>query len=136
MESGSNIRVETGTVTFAEDTSRYDFVSDNPDILFVHLEFPEPTESTKLELTYYSYKTGGCDTPYIFSFIQFPKTWNYYNSTRNKIEYAIGYCKGTRIIYALTVTEPYSIGSGPHVNTSLGAGKTYRYWAIYGVTVE
>lgn len=135
MESGNNIRVETGTVTFAEDTSYYRFKDDRPDVLFVHLDFPEPTTDSKLELKHYSYKVSS-DVSYIFSFIQFPKTWNYYNSTRKRIEYSIGYCKGTKIIYALYPSYPSRIGEGPQLNTRFGAGKTYRYWAIYGVTVE
>lgn len=135
MESGNNIRVETGTVTFAEDTGRYVFASDNPDILFVHLDFPEASINNAIPLTKYTYQVN-CDTQYIYAFIQYPKIWKSYNYNKNKIEYDIGYASGTKKIYAVMTAAQDKTGRGPNFNGYLGAGKTYRYWAIYGVTVE
>lgn len=135
MESGNNIRVETGTVTFAENTKLYNFVSDNPDVLFVHLDFPEASMNNSIPLTEYTYQIG-CDTEYIYAFIQYPKIWKAYNYNKTKIEYDIGYASGTKKIYAVTTVAQDKTGRGPTVNGYLGAGLTYRYWAIYGVTVE
>lgn len=135
MESGNNIRVETGTVTFAEDTKLYNFVSDNPDVLFVHLDFPEASMNNSIPLTQYNYQIG-CDTQYIYAFIQYPKIWKAYNYNKTKIEYDIGYASGTKKIYAVTTVAQDKTGRGPSLNGYLGAGLTYRYWAIYGVTVE
>ena len=135
IQAGSNIRVETGTVTFAEDTTLYDFVSDNPDILFVHLDFPEASINNSIPLTQYTYQIG-CDTEYIYAFIQYPKIWKAYNYNKTKIEYDIGYASGTRKIYAVMTVAQDKTGCGPNFNGHLGAGLTYRYWAIYGVTVE
>lgn len=128
-------RVETGTVTFAEDTYPYTFVSDSPDIFIAHLDFLEPNQDSKIPVTRYIYK-GSSDVNYVYAFIQYHKNWTYYKHEKTTIEWDIGFINGSKTIYAVAPVAPYKIGVYSAMNGLLGAGQTYRYWAIYGVTVE
>lgn len=131
LESGAGeIRVETGSVTFAESLTSYIFVSDRPDAFVVALDYPEPDKDSRIELTTLS------TYPYIYTVVQYKKDWTYYSSKCSRIQYTVGWNKGTRKLFCTMASNLSRIGevTSSSFNGSL-APATYRWWAIYGVTI-
>lgn len=120
IEAGGDIRIEQGSVTFAEETSSYTFVSDSPDIFIAYVE-----DDT---IPVYS------SSNYIWAFIQDTRLFNYYNK-QHPTMFVIGYNSGLSKYYTPFKCTYTTIGRfmGMDFNGVLGA-KTYKYYAIYGVT--
>ena len=120
IEAGGDIRIEQGSVTFAENTTTYTFVSDSPDIFIAYVE--DDTNPV--------YNSSN----YIWAFIQDTRLFNYYNKQRPTM-FAFGYIKGTSRYYTPLKCKWSTIGgfANTDINGYLGA-KTYKYYAIYGVT--
>lgn len=117
---GGNIRIEQGSVTFAETVSIYTFVNDKPDIFIVYVE----DDSKPI----YS------DSRYIWAIIQNTILFDYYGKQRPTM-YAFGYNHGSMKYYTPYKCTYDKIGaySSSNFNSRLGA-KTYKWYAIYGVT--
>ena len=118
--SSGDIKIEQGSVTFAEEQSSYTFVTDSPDIFIAYVEDDsKPVYSS---------------SNYIWMIIQDTRLFNYYGNMR-KTSYILGYNKGSKKYYTPVKTECTSIGRfiSTDFNSCLGA-KTYKWYAIYGVT--
>ena len=120
IEAGGDIRIEQGSVTFAENTASYTFVSDSPDIFIAYVE-----DDTKPVYN---------SSNYIWAFIQDTRLFNYYDKQCPTM-FAFGRNNGTRKYYTPMKCCWSIIGrfAGMDTNGYLGA-KTYKYYAIYGVT--
>jgi hypothetical protein len=120
IKAGGNIRIEQGSVTFAENTTAYTFVSDRPDIFIAYIE--DDTDPV--------YNSSN----YVWAFIQDTRLFNYYNK-QHPTMFVFGYNIGTRKYYTPSKCSYNFIGSFTDAiyNSILGA-KTYKYYAIYGVT--
>ena len=125
IETGGGIRVEQGSVTFAEKQGSYTFVEDTPDIFIVYIEDDSEPE-------YFSSK-------YVWVMIQDTRLFEHYGKMR-KTGYVFGYNDGTSKYYVPLKTSVSDnthsyIGTfnGMICNGYLGA-KTYKWYAIYGVT--
>lgn len=125
IETGGGIRVEQGSVTFAEKQSSYTFVEDTPDIFIVYIE-----DDSKPE--YFS-------SQYVWVMIQDTRLFEHYGKMR-KTGYVFGHNNGTGKYYVpLKIAVSDNIHSyigtfnGMIYNGYLGA-KTYKWYAIYGVT--
>ena len=116
---GGDIKIEQGSVTFATEQSNYIFVTDNPDIFIVYVE-----DDSKPQ---YSYSN------YIWVMIQDTRLFEYYGNME-KTSYIFGYNKGSHKYYT-PYKAPADIGTfkGLYFDSKLGA-KTYKWYAIYGVT--
>ena len=120
IEAGGDIRIEQGSVTFAENTSSYTFVSDSPDIFIAYVEDDtEPVYSS---------------SNYIWAFIQDTRLFDYYGKQKPTM-FVFGYNQGTSKYYTPFKCSYKIIGKFTNsiYNSILGA-KTYKYYAIYGVT--
>ena len=118
--SSGDIKIEQGSVTFAEEQSSYTFVTDSPDIFIAYVEDDsKPVYSS---------------SNYIWMIIQDTRLFNYYGDMR-KTSYILGYNQGSKKYYTPIKTECTSIGrfTSTDFNSRLGA-KTYKWYAIYGVT--
>ena len=118
--SSGDIKIEQGSVTFAEEQSSYTFVTDSPDIFIAYVEDDsKPVYSS---------------SNYIWMIIQDTRLFNYYGNMR-KTSYILGYNRGSNKYYTPVKTECTSIGRfiSTDFNSCLGA-KTYKWYAIYGVT--
>lgn len=114
------IRIEQGSVTFAETTNNYKFVNDKPDIFIAYVEDDS-------EPQYYKSK-------YLWAIIQDTRQFDYYGQQK-PTAYYIGYNDGTQKYYTPYKGSYNSIGtySTMDIASALGA-KTYKWYAIYGVT--
>ena len=120
IEAGSGVRIEQGSVTFAEEQSNYRFVTDSPDIFIAYVEDDSNPQ-------YIS-------SNYIWAMIQDTKLFNYYGQMQ-KTNYVFGYNKGTGRYYTPFKCSFDEIGSYSQVNyNSVLGAKTYKWYAIYGVT--
>lgn len=120
IEAGGTIRVEQGTVTFAEKTYSYEFVSDNPDIFIAYVE----TDANPV----YS------NSNFVWVIIQDKRKWSTSAFEKNTI-FFFGYNEGTKryyVPYKTSSTETGTFSSG-YYNSILGA-VTYKWYAIYGVS--
>lgn len=118
--SSGDIKIEQGSVTFAEKQSGYTFVTDSPDIFIAYVEDDsEPVYSS---------------SNYVWMIIQDTRLFNYYGKMR-ETSYILGYNYGTKKYYTPYKTTYDSIGkfTASNFNSYLGA-KTYKWYAIYGVT--
>ena len=118
--SSGDIKIEQGSVTFAEEQSSYTFVTDSPDIFIAYVEDDsKPVYSS---------------SNYIWMIIQDTRLFNYYGNMR-KTSYILGYNMGSKKYYTPVKTGCTSIGRfiSTDFNSCLGA-KTYKWYAIYGVT--
>lgn len=120
IEAGGNIRIEQGSVTFAENTGYYAFVSDSPDIFIAYIEDDtEPVYSA---------------SQYVWAIIQDTRKFEYYGRQKSTM-FIYGYNDGSRKYF--TPYKYYWNNIGIFTNGEfygkLGA-KTYKYYAIYGVT--
>ena len=118
--SSGDIKIEQGSVTFAEEQSSYTFVTDSPDIFIAYVEDDsKPVYSS---------------SKYIWMIIQDTRLFNYYGDMK-KTSYILGYNQGSKKYYTPIKTECTSIGrfTSTDFNSRLGA-KTYKWYAIYGVT--
>ena len=114
------IRIEQGSVTFVETTNSYRFVNDEPDIFIAYVEDDSRPQ-------YNSSK-------YVWAFIQDTRRFTYHGNQR-LTAYYIGYNDGTKKYYTPFKGTYSSIGKyivGDFAS-ALGA-KTYKWYAIYGVT--
>lgn len=120
IEAGGDIRIEQGSVTFAEKTSSYIFVSDSPDIFIAYVE-----DDTKPEYS---------SSNYIWAIIQDKRLFNFYGKQKVTM-FVIGYNSGLSKYYTPFKCTYTTIGRfmSMDFNGALGA-KTYKYYAIYGVT--
>ena len=125
IESGGGIRVEQGSVTFAEKQSSYTFVEDNPDIFIVYIEDDS-------EPQYFSSR-------YVWVMIQDTRLFEQYGNMR-KTGYVFGHNDGANKYYV-----PLKISVSDNINSYIGkfngiiyngylGAKTYKWYAIYGVT--
>ena len=116
---GGDIKIEQGSVTFATEQSNYTFVTDKPDIFIVYVENDSKPQYSS--------------SNYVWVMIQDTRLFNY-NGDMGKTSYIFGYNQGSHKYYT-----PYKaiadIGTfkGLYFNSKLGA-KTYKWYAIYGVT--
>lgn len=115
-----NIRVEQGTVTFAENTSSYTFVYDAPDIFIVYVEDDS--------------KPINSNSNYIWAIIQNTILFEYHGR-QEPTSYIFGYNIGADKYFTPYKGTYNNIGrhSSSDFNSTLGA-KTYKWYAIYGVT--
>ena len=120
IEAGGGVRIEQGSVTFAEEQISYSFVTDSPDIFIAYVEDDSNPQ-------YIS-------SNYIWAMIQDTRLFDYYGQMR-KTSYVFGYSKGTRKYYTPFKCSFDVIGahSQGNYNSVLGA-KTYKWYAIFGVT--
>ena len=118
---GGDIKIEQGSVTFATEQSNYIFVTDNPDIFIVYVEDDSRPVYSSAQYVWMiiqdtrfsgSSSIGEKNTSYIFG----------YNKGNGK--YYVPYRKGISTIGMFRASD---------FNGSLGA-KTYKWYAIYGVT--
>ena len=118
---GGGVRVEQGSVTFAEAQGSYTFVEDNPDIFIAYVEDnskPVYSSSQYVWMMIQDTRPSGSsyvdekNTSYIFG----------YNSGSGK--YYVPYKRGISQVGAFKTLD---------FNGKLGA-KTYKWYAIYGVT--
>ena len=118
--SSGDIKIEQGSVTFAEAQKSYTFVEDLPDIFIVYIEDDSNPQYSS--------------SKYIWAMIQDTRLFNYYGDMR-KTSYILGYNQGSKKYYTPIKTECTSIGrfTSTDFNSRLGA-KTYKWYAIYGVT--
>lgn len=120
IEVGGGIRIEQGSVTFAEITKDYTFVDDKPDIFIAYIEDDSRPQYSS--------------SNYIWAIIQDTRLFTYYGRQR-PIMYCFGYNNGTLKYYTPykgTYTRIGSYYDGDYA-AELGA-KTYKWYAIYGVT--
>ena len=118
---GGGVRVEQGSVTFAEEQSAYTFVADTPDILIVYVEDDSrPVYSS---------------AQYVWMIIQDTRFSGSSYIGEENTSYIFGYNKGTGKYYVSFKKGIPTIGRfrTSDFNGSLGA-KTYKWYAIYGVT--
>ena len=115
-----DIKIEQGSVTFAEKQSSYTFVTDSPDIFIAYVEDDSEPEHSS--------------SNYIWMIIQDTRLFEYYGKMR-KTSYILGYNSGTQKYYTPFKVTYSSIGAvnSRYFNSYLGA-KTYKWYAIYGVT--
>ena len=120
IEAGGTIRVEQGTVTFAEETNKYVFASDNPDIFMAYVE----TDASPV----YS------DSNFIWAIMQDKRKWSTSSFQKNTI-FFFGYNEGSKKYYVPYKTGYVETGTfySGYYNSVLGA-VTYRWYAIYGVS--
>ena len=112
---GGDIRVEQGSVTFAQEQTSYTFVADPPDIFIVYVE----DDSSPV----YS------SSKYIWAMIQDTRSFE-----DKKTSYIFGYNKGVKKYFTPYKLSVSTLGSFHlEFNGPLGA-KTYKWYAIYGVT--
>lgn len=115
--------VETGTVTFNEETQNYKFVEGNPDIFICYVD---PLIAGDKEHS---------SAKYVWCFIQDTRVIKS-NPTRYHSCY-IGYNNGSRKYYAYysgKSSEKGSFNNGDF--NSLFGAVTYRWFAIWGVTEQ
>lgn len=115
-----DIKIEQGSVTFAETQSSYSFVTDSPDIFIAYVE-----DDSKPQYS---------SSNYVWMIIQDTRLFNYYDKME-KTSYIFGYNRGTSKYYtpfkcANNIIGTFSTGT---YNGVLGS-KTYKWYAIYGVT--
>ena len=122
---GGGVRVEQGSVTFAEAQQSYTFVEDHPDIFIVYIE-----DDSKP--TYIS-------SQYIWAMIQDTRLFEFFGEMR-ETGYVFGYTSGSKKYYvpykaAVSSSSVSYRGrfSNGFLNAMLGP-KTYKWYAIYGVT--
>lgn len=117
---GSDIRIEQGSVTFAEEQSYYQFVADPPDIFIAYVEdASRPVYSS---------------SKYVWMIIQDTRLFNFHGKM-SKTLYVFGYNSGASKYYTPFKGSHSTVGlfSSSNFNGVLGA-KTYKWYAIYGVT--
>jgi hypothetical protein len=118
IQTGGGVRVVTGTVTFAEDTTAHDFLDEEPDVFVLYKE-------DSLGETH-SAAQG------IWATVMYKQT------DGTKVRYTFGYNKGSKKYYApdIFTTSGLTIGrvQNTHFNSYL-LPATYRYFGIYGTTV-
>lgn len=119
IEAGG-VRVEQGSVTFAEAQNTYTFVADSPDIFIAYVE----DDSAPQHIS----------SKYVWMIIQDTRLFDYYGAM-GKTSYILGYNEGTSKYYTPFKSSCDKIGkfSLDYFMGSLGA-KTYKWYAIYGVT--
>ena len=120
IEAGG-VRVEQGSVTFAEPTKEYKFVSEAPNIFIAYVETDQ--------------KPVYSSSNFIWAIFQDERVWS--NHGRNeRTMFAFGYGEGSRKYYT-PIKGGISTGIGSFssidFNSSFGA-QTYKWYAIYGVT--
>lgn len=117
---GGDIKIEQGSVTFAEQQSSYTFVIDSPDIFIAYVEDDSNPQYSS--------------SKYIWMIIQDTRLFELYGKMR-VTSYILGYNMGTQKYYTPYKGAYSLIGkfSGTDFNGKLGA-KTYKWYAIYGVT--
>lgn len=116
---GGDIRIEQGSVTFAEAQTNYTFVTDSPDIFIVYVEDDSNPEYSSSQ--------------YIWMMIQDTRLFELYGNMY-KTAYILGYNKGTHRYYTPYKGAAFTIGKlTGEFNGRLGV-KTYKWYAIYGVT--
>ena len=120
ISAGASIRVEQGSVTFAENTSLYTFVSDSPDIFIAYVE-----NDTK---PVYS------SSKFVWAFFQDTRKHEYHGRQENTM-FVFGYNSGSQKYYTPFKGKADPIGrySNAMFNGFLGP-TTYKWYAIYGVT--
>ena len=120
IETGGGVRVEQGSVTFSEEQGSYTFVTDSPDIFIAYVE-----DDSKPQ--YFSSK-------YIWMAIQDTRLFENYGKMV-RTSYILGYNKGANKYYTPYKGSYDSIGtfSSGNYNGVFGT-KTYKWYAIYGVT--
>ena len=118
---GGGVRVEQGSVTFAETQNSYVFVADHPDIFIAYVEDDsKPVYSS---------------SKYVWMMIQDTRPSGSSHVGEKNTSYIFGYNNGNGKYYV-----PYKKGisqvggfAAMYFNGELGA-KTYKWYAIYGVT--
>ena len=124
IEAGGGIRVEQGSVTFAEEQTSYTFVEDTPDIFIVYIE-----DDSKPQYS---------SSQYVWVMIQDTRLFESYGYMY-ETSYIFGFTNGTSRYYVpfkAKASDTYSYRgtfSSMLYNGRLGA-KTYKWYAIYGVT--
>ena len=120
IEAGGGVRVEQGSVTFSEEQGSYTFVTDSPDIFIAYVEDDS-------EPQYLSSK-------YIWMIIQDTRLFENYGKMVGT-SYILGYNEGSNKYYTPYKGSYNRIGtfSSGNYNGYLGT-KTYKWYAIYGVT--
>ena len=119
IEAGG-VRVEQGSVTFAEPVKSYTFLADSPDIFIVYVEDDsKPVYSS---------------SNYIWMIIQDTRLFEQSGYTV-QTSYIFGYNNGSHKYYTPFKSSASHIGGFVSLNYNgvLGA-KTYKWYAIYGVT--
>lgn len=132
---GGGVSFETGTVTFVENTIPYTFVEKEPDLFICYIE--QPLKDNQTNQAPDALKATSTSTfPYLWSFVQYKKDWHYYFK-QSKIMRSIGYNDGKNALYAAHTCGLQKIGTiaSSDLNTTLGA-QTYRWFALYGVTIQ
>ena len=118
---GGGVRVEQGSVTFAEAQTSYTFVEDNPDIFIAYVEDDsKPVYSS---------------SQYVWMMIQDTRpSGSSYVSEKNT-SYIFGYNNGSGKYFVPYKKGISQVGAfkAMYFNGKLGA-KTYKWYAIYGVT--
>lgn len=117
---GGDIKIEQGSVTFAEAQTTYSFVTDSPDIFIAYVEDDSNPEYSSSQ--------------YIWMMIQDTRLFEYCGEM-HKTAYVFGYNKGTRKYYTPYKGTASTIGmfrSGDFYG--ILSAKTYKWYAIYGVT--
>ena len=120
IEAGGEVRIEQGSITFAEELQSYRFVEDFPDIFIVYVEDDSgPSYSS---------------SKYVWAMIQDTRLFEYYGKMC-KTSYIFGYNKGPKKYYVPLKGSCTRIGTfmASDFNGSCGA-KNYKWYAIYGVT--
>lgn len=117
---GGDIKIEQGSVTFAETQTNYSFVTDSPDIFIAYVEDDSNPEYSS--------------SKYIWMMIQDTRLFKYYGLSCQTF-YVFGYNKGMGKYYTPYKSPASTIGvfNSGDFNGILGA-KTYKWYAIYGVT--
>ena len=117
---GGDIRIEQGSVTFAEPQLGYSFVTDSPDIFIAYIE-----DDSKPQYS---------SSPYIWVMIQDTRLFNSYGKMK-KTGYIFGYNEGSHKYYVPYKYPVNNVGqfASAAFNGEL-APKTYKWYAIYGVT--
>ncbi len=118
---GGGVRVEQGSVTFAEAQSSYVFVADHPDIFIAYVEDDsKPVYSS---------------SQYIWMMIQDTRPSGSSYIDEKNTSYIFGYNSGSGKYYVPYKNGIPNVGefSSMYFNGDLGA-KTYKWYAIYGVT--
>lgn len=120
IEAGGNIRVKQGSVTFAETSTYYRFVNDDPDIFIAYIE----DDSSK--------QYNQCQ--YVWAMMQ-DKRVETNKGGNTETAFFFGYNSGTSRYYTPLKGSYYLAGtfSSSNFNGKLGA-TTYKWYAIYGVT--
>lgn len=120
IEAGGGVRIEQGSVTFAEEQSLYSFVTDPPDIFITYIEDDSNPQYSS--------------SKHVWVMIQDTRLFEKYGKMV-KTGYIFGYNKGSKYYFVPYKCSATSLGrfSGGDFNGVLGA-KTYKWYAIYGVT--